>query len=117
VERVGTRNFEHKNSGAQWTDEGGKIKTFVTPGGHRRYSRTELKRFRSSRARMLGIKDLVIELEDTAQLRREIARTSLSKKPWYRHLNEDLRRHLDKNQRLLHKIHAGLLVWARAIHL
>jgi len=50
----------------QWTDEG-KIKAFITPGGHRRYSRADLKRFMSSQQRTLGIKDLVIELEDTAQ--------------------------------------------------
>jgi len=85
----------------QWTDEG-KIRAFVTPGGHRRYSRTELKRFMSSHARMLGIKDLVIELEDTTRLHREIARTSLSKKPWYSHLNEDSQRHLaDLGRQLL----------------
>jgi len=85
----------------QWTDEG-KIKAFVTPGGHRRYSRVELKRFMSSHARMLGIKDLVIELEDTTRLHREIARASLSKKQWDSHLNEDSQRHLaDLGRQLL----------------
>lgn len=37
----------------QWTDEG-KIKAFVTPGGHRRYSRYDLKKFVSAHPRMLG---------------------------------------------------------------
>jgi excisionase family DNA binding protein len=33
----------------QWTDEG-KLKAFITPGGHRRYYRADLKKFtRSSR--------------------------------------------------------------------
>ena len=49
----------------QWTDEG-KIKAFVTPGGHRRYARPELKRFISAQPRMLGLKDLVVELEKGA---------------------------------------------------
>ncbi len=77
----------------QWTDEG-KIKAFITPGGHRRYARTELKRFMSSQPRMLGIKDLVVELEDTAQRLRETSRTSLDTTPWYRQLNEESREHL-----------------------
>lgn len=61
----------------QWTDEG-KIRAFITPGGHRRYARVELKKFINSHQKTLGIKDLVVELEDTVQLHREIARTYLS---------------------------------------
>ena len=72
----------------QWTDEG-KIKAFITPGGHRRYSRAELKKFTDSHPRMLGIKDLVVELEETVRVHREIARISLKKTPWYRELNEE----------------------------
>ena len=53
----------------QWTDEG-KIRAFVTPGGHRRYSVTELKRFMSSPQKLLSIKDLVVKLEDTAGMHR-----------------------------------------------
>lgn len=71
----------------QWTDEG-KIKAFITPGGHRRYSRAELKKFSGSQPKMLGIKDLVFELEDTTQTHRELARTSLSTTSWYGQLNE-----------------------------
>jgi len=72
----------------QWTDEG-KIKAFITPGGHRRYSRAELKKFTDSHPRMLGIKDLVVELEETVRVHREIARISLKKTPWYRELTEE----------------------------
>lgn len=57
----------------QWTDEG-KIKAFITPGGHRRYSRAELKKLMSTQSKTLGIKDLVSELEDSIQLHREISR-------------------------------------------
>ena len=85
----------------QWTDEG-RIKAFVTPGGHRRYSRAELKKFMNSHPRMLGIKDLVLELEDTAEILRQIARTSLKDKPWYHHLDEKSGRHMaELGRRLL----------------
>ena len=88
----------------QWTDEG-KIKAFITPGGHRRYSRTELKKLTSSHRRMLGIKDLVTELEETTQLHREIARTSLNTTSWYNQLSEESREHLaDLGRRFLNVI-------------
>ena len=77
----------------QWTDEG-KIKAFITPGGHRRYSRTELKKFMGSHAKMLGIKDLVVELEDTVQLHREIARAHLNTSSWYNKLSQESQEHL-----------------------
>ena len=77
----------------QWTDEG-KVKAFITPGGHRRYSRTELKKFMSSQQKRLGIKDLVIELEDTVQLHREISRTTLNTIPLYNKLGRESQKHL-----------------------
>ena len=72
----------------QWTDEG-KIKAFVTPGGHRRYARAELKQFISTHPRMLGVKDLISEIEETVELHREIARKSLSSAPWYNKLSQE----------------------------
>jgi len=88
----------------QWTDEG-KIKAFITPGGHRRYSRVELKKFMGSHPRMLGVKDLVIGLEETAQLHREIARSSLKNTTWYSKLDEESQEHLaDLGRRLLNLI-------------
>ena len=77
----------------QWTDEG-KIKAFITPGGHRRYSRAGLKKFMGSHPKMLGVKDLAIELEETARLHREIARTSLRKAVWYDRLDGQAEEHL-----------------------
>ena len=77
----------------QWTDEG-KIKVFITPGGHRRYSRVDLKKFMSSHQKVLGIRDLVIELEDTVELHREIARTYLSTTSWYNKLSQEAQGHL-----------------------
>ena len=64
----------------QWTDEG-KLKAFITPGGHRRYSRADLKKFTTSSRKTLGIKDLAVEIEDTSILHREIARKFLDDNP------------------------------------
>ena len=72
----------------QWTDDG-KIKAFITPGGHRRYSKVELKKFMSSREKVLSVKDLIGELEDTVCLHREIARNSLAHTSWYKALDEE----------------------------
>ena len=72
----------------QWTDEG-KIKAFITPGGHRRYSRAELKKFMSSHPKMLGVRDLVAELEETAELHREIGRKYVTSAPWYNKLSQE----------------------------
>ena len=72
----------------QWTDEG-KIRAFITPGGHRRYSRVELKKFISSRHKIYSIKDLVAELGDTTQSHRDIAKTYLNSTPWYNKLSRE----------------------------
>lgn len=77
----------------QWTDEG-KIKAFVTPGGHRRYSRAELKKFIGAHSRTLGVKDLVVEIEETRPQHREIARTSGATTSWYDDLSRESRQHL-----------------------
>lgn len=61
----------------QWTDDG-RLKAFVTPGGHRRYSKSDLKKFMGLSHRVLGIKDLVSELEDTTSRHREIERNFVS---------------------------------------
>ncbi len=88
----------------QWTDEG-KITAFITPGGHRRYSRAELKKFISSHQKVLGIKDLVIELEDTVPLLREIGRASLNTTSWYNKLSGESQAQLaDLGRRLLRLI-------------
>jgi len=85
----------------QWTDEG-KIKAFITPGGHRRYAREGLKKFMGSQHKMLGVKDLVSELGETVQKHREIARASLQKTDWYGRLNEEAQEHMaDLGRRML----------------
>lgn len=76
-----------------WTDEG-RIKAFITPGGHRRYSLDELRRFVSSQHRALGIRGLARELAQTGITHREIAH-SFPRDDWYRKLTPE------QNQRLL----------------
>lgn len=93
-----------ENALRQWTDEG-KIKAFITPGGHRRYSTTELKKFRNSHHKTLGIKDLAIEMEETVELHREIARKHISSASWYDILSLASREQLaDSGRQLLHLI-------------
>ncbi len=77
----------------QWTDEG-KIKAFITPGGHRRYSKAELKKLMASPQRVLGVKDLAMKLEDTVQVHREIDKAFLSTTLWYSKLSEESQKHL-----------------------
>jgi excisionase family DNA binding protein len=72
----------------QWTDEG-RIKAFVTPGGHRRYSTGSLKQFVSLNRKLLGIKDFTLKLEDSAQVHREIAVHFLQSKPWFAQLDSE----------------------------
>jgi len=71
-----------------WTDEG-RVKAFVTPGGHRRYSKTELKNFMNSRQNAVGVKDLIDEIEATSKLHSEIGRTSLTTREWYNRLDRE----------------------------
>ena len=56
----------------QWTNEG-DIKAFVTPGGHRRYSKEELKKLIRMHHKILGVNDLASRLGDSVPLHREIA--------------------------------------------
>jgi excisionase family DNA binding protein len=77
----------------QWTDEG-NLKAFVTPGGHRRYSREELKEFMNSRENLLGVKDLMGKLEKTAETHREIGSAFMHSSAWYEQMEEEQKRHL-----------------------
>jgi excisionase family DNA binding protein len=88
----------------QWTDEG-KIRAFITPGGHRRYNKTELQCFTGKHQRVHGLKDLVAKIEDTPPQHRELAHTYFSTASWYNKLDTESRRHLAESGReLLHLV-------------
>lgn len=44
----------------------------MTPGGHRRYARTDLERFLTSHTRLLGVKDLASHLEASLPVHRQM---------------------------------------------
>ncbi len=88
----------------QWTDEG-KIKAFITPGGHRRYLVADLKKFVSSSQKAIGIKDLAAEIEETAQLHREIGLNFFANTPWNGRLSkESAEEQAELGRRLLNSI-------------
>ncbi len=65
----------------QWTDNG-KVKAFVTPGGHRRYSRAELAKL--TEAHRYGIKELIQKMETSQHL--QIVGERFARAPWYKKL-------------------------------
>ncbi len=84
----------------QWTDEG-KIRAFITPGGHRRYSRAEIRQCMGLQQRVHGIKDLVAELEGAATLHHEIALANFSNTAWYGRLSKESQKRLAQYGRQL----------------
>ena len=72
----------------QWTDEG-RIEAFITPGGHRRYSEADLRRFMGAKNKVHGIKDLVASIEHTPEQEREIAQVHFANADWYRKLDKE----------------------------
>jgi excisionase family DNA binding protein len=77
----------------QWTDEG-KIKAFITPGGHRRYSPAELKRFISHNRKTLGMKDLVTDLEHVVPVLHDTATDYLRSTSWQDQLDSESQHYL-----------------------
>jgi len=84
----------------QWTDEG-KIRAFITPGGHRRYNKAELRGFIGKQQRVHGIKDLVAKIEGAPSLQRELAHTHFSTTSWYNKLDSESQRHLAESGKQL----------------
>lgn len=88
----------------QWTDEG-KIRAFITPGGHRRYSRVEIRQFMGLQQRVHGIKDLVAELEGAVTLHHDIALANFTNTSWYGRLSKESQERLAQfGRRLLNLV-------------
>jgi len=87
----------------QWTDEG-RLEAFVTPGGHRRYSEAELRRFMGTGNRVHGIRDLVARMELAPEQEQEIARRHFTGADWYRDLDADSRAQLGGLGRRIHDL-------------
>lgn len=60
----------------RWTDEG-RIRVFITPGGHRRYSADELRQFMQARRAVHGTASVASHLEDTVPVHRTTARADI----------------------------------------
>ena len=71
-----------------WTDEG-KIKAFVTPGGHRRYVESELRSFIAAQSRMFTTQNLIDEMESEPRHKIQMARERMAGAPWYNSLNDE----------------------------
>jgi excisionase family DNA binding protein len=72
----------------QWTDEG-KIRAFITPGGHRRYSEADLRRFMGSQRKVHGIRDLVAKMQETPAIELQLAHTQFPMTSWYGELDQE----------------------------
>lgn len=83
-----------------WTDKG-RIEAFITPGGHRRYSKVGLRQFIGSRHRVHGIRDLVAVLEDTASRHPKIAGVSFGDTLWHGRLSKESQKRLAQYGRQL----------------
>ncbi|MDO8472612.1 MAG: helix-turn-helix domain-containing protein, partial [Dehalococcoidia bacterium] len=70
----------------QWTDEG-KVKAFVTPGGHRRYAESELRAM-MRQPRMQGLRELGDRVESVVPRERELARQFMESSRWYGQLDD-----------------------------
>ena len=70
-----------------WTDEG-KIKAFVTPGGHRRYVESELRSFIVAQSRMFTTQNLIDEMESEPRHKIQMARERMAGASWYNSLDD-----------------------------
>jgi len=87
----------------QWTDEG-KIKAFITPGGHRRYAESELRHFMGTGHRVHGIRDLVAKIEMAPSQELRIVHTYFANTSWYKKLDQDSRAQLGELGARIHRL-------------
>jgi excisionase family DNA binding protein len=89
----------------QWTDEG-KVKAFVTPGGHRRYPEAELRHLLGLHRRTRGLRELGDRLQGMVSEHREVALQYMRSAHWYHRMDETARERLRERGRRL----VGVLV-------
>ena len=71
-----------------WTDEG-KIKAFVTPGGHRRYIESEVRSFIAAQQRVFTTQNLIDEMASEPRHKIQMARERMAEAPWYNSLDDE----------------------------
>jgi excisionase family DNA binding protein len=71
-----------------WTDEG-KIKAFVTPGGHRRYIESEVRSFIVAQQRVFTKQNLIDEMESEPRHKIQLARERMAEATWYNNLDDE----------------------------
>jgi excisionase family DNA binding protein len=86
-----------------WTDEG-KIRAFITPGGHRRYAESELRDFMGAQRRVHGMENLVAKMESVPLDEIHLARSHFASASWYNNLNEDSKARLRELGSRLHHL-------------
>jgi len=74
-----------------WTNKG-RIRFFITAGGHRRYQMETLAKFVAGRRKALGMANLVSRMRETPRENREIAQVSFSRMRWYPLLDQEAHR-------------------------
>ncbi|MEW6034650.1 MAG: helix-turn-helix domain-containing protein [Chloroflexota bacterium] len=84
----------------QWTDEG-KVKAFITPGGHRRYLDSELRQLMQRHRHVHGLRDLGHRLEGVVPREREVAQEYMRSTRWYQGLDDTARERLRERGRRL----------------
>ena len=77
----------------QWTDEG-KVKAFVTPGGHRRYAEPDLRALMRQQHRMHGLREMGDRVEGVVPKEREVAQQYMRSSDWYGKLDDDAKKRL-----------------------
>jgi excisionase family DNA binding protein len=84
----------------RWTDEG-RIRVFVTPGGHRRYSANELRQFMRAHRAVDGTASVARQLQDTVPVHRTTARADMGSAPSTSQMPREAQDHLARSGRQL----------------
>ena len=88
----------------QWTDEG-KVKAFVTPGGHRRYAEPDLRALMRQQHRMHGLREMGDRVEGVVPKEREVAQQYMRSSDWYGKLDDDAKQRLkERGNRLVNAL-------------